>query len=83
MDLTRRLRGKQIARVMSNGHVLIIETVDGAEMKIVWVDDNGNIIKGKPLVQSTGVRLYAARGMREIISLAEAGIKLIRGPGAR
>jgi hypothetical protein len=72
-DLTRRLRGKQVACVMTNGHVLAIRTEDGAEIRVVWVDDNGNVLKGQPLVQGHGLRLRA-EGMRELMNLRTAGV---------
>jgi hypothetical protein len=73
-DLTRRLRGKQVAAVMTNGHVLAIRTEEGSEIRVVWVDDNGEVIKGRPLVQGSGLRLRA-EGMRDIIDLAQAGAR--------
>lgn len=59
---------------MTNGHVLAIRTEDGAEIKVVWVDDNGKVLKGRPVVQGVGLRLRA-EGMREIVSAASAGVR--------
>jgi hypothetical protein len=79
MELTRRLRGKQVACVMTNGHVLAIRTEDGAEIRVVWVDDNGDVLKGRPLVQGHGLRMRA-EGLREIIDGREAGLGKIVVP---
>jgi len=40
-DITTRIVGKRVAAVLSNGHVLQIRTACGAELEIVWLDDNG------------------------------------------
>ncbi len=71
MDLTRRLRGKTVAAVMTNGHILQLRTSDGAEINICWVDDNGRPIKGQPLCVQHGVRLIA-HGLKDLIHLPEA-----------
>lgn len=66
MDLTRRLRGKTIESVMTNGHILQIRTGDGGEIDIAWADDNGRAIKGQPLCVKHGVRLVT-RGLHDLI----------------
>jgi hypothetical protein len=66
MDLTRRLRGKRIAHVTTNGHVLRITTEDNCDIEIAWLGDNGAILKGKPSVFSHGPRLIA-KGISELI----------------
>ena len=68
MSIHMRLRGKVIADVLTNGHVLQIRTTDGAELNVAWVDDNGDPIKGKPTVAQHGVRLQA-RGVQDLIHL--------------
>lgn len=68
MDLTRQLRGKQVAHVMTNGNVLVLQMHDGSEILVKWVDDNGETIKGKPVIGSRGVRLRA-EGMQDLIHL--------------
>lgn len=70
MDITARLRGKRIAEVLTNGHLLQIRTEDGAELTIAWLDDNGAPIKGKPAVGQHGVRLIA-KGVKDIIHYPE------------
>jgi hypothetical protein len=66
MSLTMRLQGKRVAQVMSNGHILSIRCDDGSEFNVAWVDDNGQAIKGRPVVQSRGGRLQAA-GLRDLV----------------
>lgn len=68
MDLTRQLKGKQVACVVTNGHVLVIQMQDGSEIAVRWVDDNGDTLKGLPVVQSRGFRMRA-EGMRDLIHL--------------
>lgn len=71
-DLTRRLRGKTVAEVMTNGHVMQIRTHDGGDVHIAWVNDNGEIIKGKPVCVHHGVRL-AVHGLQDLIHLPNRG----------
>lgn len=66
MDLTLRLRGKVVRDVQTNGHALRISTDDGAELEVVWLDDNGRPIKGRPAIIRHGVRL-AATGVHDIV----------------
>lgn len=67
MDITLRLRGKTVADVLTNGHVLRLCATDGTEVEIVWLDDNGAPLKGKPAVMKHGVRLTAGLGLRDIL----------------
>lgn len=67
-DLTRLLRGKKVAAVFTNGHILQVRTEDGAELNIAWLNDNGEPIKGKPTVARHGVRLEA-KGLKDLILL--------------
>lgn len=65
MDITQRLRGKRVAAVTTNGHRVRITMDDNSEMDIVWVDDNGRPLKGRPMIGNFGVRLHAA-GIKDI-----------------
>lgn len=65
-DITRRLRGKTVAGVMTNGNALRITTSDGADVDIVWLDDNGVPINGKPAVRVHGPRLVM-KGMQDLV----------------
>lgn len=64
VDLTRLLRGKRIACLLTNGHVLQIRCHDGSEINVAWVDEHGTAIMGKPVVQQRGARLIA-RGLTD------------------
>lgn len=66
MDITARLRGKKIAAITTNGSKMRITCHDGSEMDVMWVDDNGRILKGKPMIGNYGVRL-AAEGIKDIM----------------
>ncbi len=66
MDITRRLRGKRIAAVTTNGSMVRITCDDNSEMDVCWVDDNGRPIKGRPMIGNFGVRLVA-EGVRDIL----------------
>lgn len=66
MDLTKRLRGKRVAYAATNGHILSIRLEDGSEVNVTWVDDNGRQIKGRPVVESHGVRTLF-RGIQDLI----------------
>lgn len=68
IDITSRIVGKRVAAVLSNGHVLQIRTACGAEMSLVWLDDNGRPLKGRPVIAESGVRLQA-RGIRDLIHM--------------
>jgi len=72
-EIGRRIVGKVVAEVSTNGEVLRITSNDGSEIGIVWVDDNGNVLKGKPLIVKHGIRLRA-EGMRDIITAHAAGL---------
>ena len=70
-DLTRLLRGKRVAACLTNGHVLSIQLEDGAEILVAWVDDHGEPIKGRPVLQARGWRMRAD-GLRELIPAPNA-----------
>ena len=66
-DLTRQLQGKLVEAVYSNGCTLQIRTRDGAEINVQWVNENGDPIRGRPVVTRKGWRLKAA--MRDLLYL--------------
>lgn len=59
MDLTRQLRGKEVAYVATKGDVLLIFTAEGDEIAVAWVDENGNSVKGRPIIRQRGKRMFA------------------------
>lgn len=59
MDLTRQLKGKEVAYVATQGDVLLIFTNDGDEIAIAWVDEQGVSMKGRPIIRRRGKRLFA------------------------
>lgn len=74
MNITLRLGGKKLREAITNGHQLVLVMDDGSEAVVVWVDDNGNVIKGKPLLFSAGVRMRA-RGLQELLSARSLGLR--------
>ncbi|MEY5101240.1 MAG: hypothetical protein RJA36_3959 [Pseudomonadota bacterium] len=64
--ISMRVRGKTVADVLTNGHELRIACTDGSEVSVVWLDDNGAPLKGKPAIVQHGARLLA-RGVDELI----------------
>lgn len=73
MDITKQLRGKQVEYVATNGHMLVIRCTDGRELQIQWVDDNGNPIKGKPVLRRAGLNIIT-RQVKEIEHRSEVGL---------
>jgi hypothetical protein len=67
-DLTRQLQGREIAAVLCNGTVVLIQTKDGREIAIKWVDDNGVALKGRPVISQKGLRMKM-RGFRDLLHL--------------
>ena len=74
MSITLRLVGKKLRQAVTNGHQLVLQMDDGSEAVVVWVDDNGKTINGKPLLFSTGLRMRA-HGMQELINAAQVGLR--------
>lgn len=70
MDIHNRIAGKTVAAVLTNGHILQIRCHDGSEINIVWLDDNGVPMKGKPVAAQCGVRIVAA-GLSDIAHLPQ------------
>lgn len=73
MDITLQLAGRQVECALTNGNMLCIRCTDGRELQIQWVDDNGNPLKGKPLLRMAGTHIIA-RGAREILHRREVGL---------
>lgn len=77
MSITLRLAGKKLREAITNGHNLVLVMDDGSEAVVVWVDDNGEVIKGKPLLFSTGMRMRA-RGLQELLSATDLGLRKVQ-----
>lgn len=67
-DLTRQLQGREIAAVLCNGTVLLIQTTDGREIAVKWVDESGVALKGRPVIGQKGFRLNAG-SFRDLLHL--------------
>lgn len=74
MSITLRLAGKRLREALTNGIELVLVMNDGSEAHIMWVDDNGTPIKGRPLLWNTGVRMKA-HGMQELINASTVGLR--------
>lgn len=74
MSITLRLAGKKLREALTNGIELVLVMDDGSEAHVMWVDDNGAPIKGKPILWNTGVRMKA-RGVQELINAASVGLR--------
>jgi len=74
VNITLRLGGKKVREALTNGHTFVLVMDDGSEAVVVWVDDNGLPIKGKPLLLSTGARMRA-RGLNELLSSNAMGLR--------
>lgn len=58
----RHLSGKRIEYVARNGELLVIRCTDGSEVRVKWVDVNGNAIKGEPAMAFLGLNIHAKTG---------------------
>ena len=72
MDITKRLRGHEIDMIMTNGNVLSIRLANGAEVNVRWIDHNGEVIKGLPVIETIGLRLNCS-GFKELVTGASLG----------
>jgi hypothetical protein len=68
MELSNALRGREVAAVICNGHIVVIKCHDGREIRVAWLDENGETVKGTPVLEGHGFRLRA-EGIRELIEL--------------
>lgn len=67
MDLTKRLRGKTVAEVSTDGRVLRIVTTSNEMIDIAWLTDGAMFKKGFPICVRHGVKVDA-RGFVELIA---------------
>ena len=54
------MAGKVIAEVLKNDEVLIVRCVDGTEVRVAWVDDEGKQVKGRPAIEFAGRHVIAS-----------------------
>ncbi len=61
-QLSLLLAGKTIGDVWTDGRVLNIRTLDGYEVDIAWVDEDGKPANGRPAFSFAGKRVRAKVG---------------------
>lgn len=66
MDLTKRLRGKTVAEVSTDGRVLRITTTSNEMIDIAWLSDGAQFKKGFPICVRHGVKI-SAEGFVDLI----------------
>lgn len=52
--LSHLLHGKELAEVLKTEELLVIKCMNGDEIRIAWVDENGRPVKGKPAIAFFG-----------------------------
>lgn len=53
------IHGKQIEEVTRNDTVLVIRCTDGTEVRVAWVNDNGEAVHGHPAIMFAGRNVKA------------------------
>jgi hypothetical protein len=59
-SLHHQLHGQEIDYVATNGEVLVLRTKNGKELRVAWVNENGEAIKGKPVLMFCGLNVKAS-----------------------
>jgi hypothetical protein len=59
-SLHHQLAGQEIDYVATNGHILVLRTTTGKELRVAWVNENGEAIKGKPALMFCGLNVKAS-----------------------
>jgi len=72
MQVHAQLKGREVEYVATNGHLLVIRCTDGRELQVEWVNDNGEPIRGKPVLRFAGVNVIAR--VKEIDHRREVGL---------
>ena len=58
--INRLVSGQRVAHVLKNPHgLLAIVLENGVEVVVKWVNENGETLKGEPVIESVGHRLNA------------------------
>ena len=58
-DLHRHIQGKTIGYVAKTDQVLVIHCQDGTEVRVAWVNGNGEPVKGEPAIAFGGLNVLA------------------------
>jgi len=58
-SIHRLVVGRKVEHVITNGHILVIKLDNGMELQVGWANDNGELIKGKPVIKSCGLNVRA------------------------
>jgi hypothetical protein len=56
------VHGKQVEAIWACDNLYVIRFLDGTELQVAWVDDNGTPIKGVPAVRFAGLHVIADVG---------------------
>lgn len=58
-QLHRNITGKTVEYVAKNDRLLVIRFTDGSEVRVAWVDVDGNPINGEPAIAFAGLNIMA------------------------
>lgn len=58
-QLHRNITGKTVEHVAKTDRLLVIRFTDGCEVRVAWVDGNGEPVKGEPAIAWAGLHVYA------------------------
>lgn len=57
--LSHMLSGKEIEHVLRSDRLLVIRCTDGTEVRVAWVDGNGDPVTGQPAIAFVGRNVIA------------------------
>lgn len=58
-QLHRNISGRTVEYVAKTDRVLLIRFTDGFEVRLAWVDVNGEPLKGEPAIVFAGLNVHA------------------------
>lgn len=67
-NLTALLHGKTVDTVTANGKAMRITMTDGTEVDLVWMNEEGRGLEGRPHILAHGRRIRAV-GVNELFNL--------------
>lgn len=73
MEISDRLSGRQVEYVLRSENVIAIHCSDGFELRIAWVGEDGQPVKGTPRVVFAGRAIRRGPPMDEIKRLIRRG----------